>query len=148
MGEGNSLYEVPMFDVVSNNRGMTLVETVVAAVISALIVGALLGSLLAADHSVRMTRTNMEALNVLSSSLEQQKAQTYVALTSGTTNNVILSDGGTAAPEDDVLGTIAIVVTDNGDSTKSVVATATWTERFLNQTITRSVALSTLVSEP
>jgi hypothetical protein len=123
-------------------------EMAIGAALIIVITTALLGADLAARYSMRIARQNLEATTVLATFVEQEKAQAYVNIDDSVTPDVLLSDAGTADAADDVTGTITIDVTDNGDDTKTIVGTATWNFRFLNQTMARTIELQTLVAEP
>lgn len=127
---------------------MTLVEVTVAVVLALTISLGLLGAHLSARHAMRVSRHAFEASNVLQSYMEQVRATNYVNLADAAVPDVVLSDGGTDAADDNVTGTVQVDVSDNGNDTKTVVATLTWQERFWNQKSERSISLATLVSEP
>ena len=97
---------------------------------------------------MRLARLNMEASNVLMTYVEQEKGLPYVNLTDQNFNDVTFSDNGTADAADDLLGDIVIDVTDNGNDTTTILGTATWSYRYINGTINRTIQLQTLVAEP
>jgi type II secretory pathway pseudopilin PulG len=132
-----------------NAKGLTLVEIVVACSLCVMIASGILASLLGTRYTTKMACTRMEASNVLQSYLEQERAKSYVNVQTANYPNVTLSFNGTLLDtSDDVLGNIMINVTDNGDDTKTIVSTATWTENMLNQPINRSASLTLMISEP
>src|SRR5688572_30935494 len=114
MVRGKCLYKV-LFKRLKEEKGLTLVEMIVAAGLAITITAALLSSDLISRQSMRLARLNMEAANVLASYVEQQKNTPYVNLQDVNFAAVTLSDGGTADAADDLIGAIAIDVTDNGD---------------------------------
>lgn len=128
--------------------GLTLVEMIVAAGLTITITAALLSSDLISRQSMRLARIDMEAANVLASYIEQQKNTPYVNLADQNFPGITLSDSGTADAADDLLGDIAIDVTDNGDDTTTILATATWNYRHINATLNRTIQLQTMVAEP
>lgn len=127
---------------------MTLVEVAVALALAVTISLGLLGAHLSARHAMKVSRHALEASNVLQSYMEQVRASAYVNVEDAAYPDVVLSDGGTDAAGDDVTGAVQVDVTDNGDDTKTVIATLTWQERFWNQKNQKSVSLATIVSEP
>lgn len=128
--------------------GFTLVEVITSTVLCAFMITALVGSMLSTHHMGAMARVETEALSVLQSYVESEKARPYVSIGSSVNNDVMLSNNLSSAAEDNILGTVVITVTDNGDDTKTIVGTVSWTQRFLNANLSRSVVLTTLVSEP
>lgn len=127
---------------------MVLAETVVAAGLAVMIAVALIWAHLSARTTMRISRHHLEVTNVLQSYMEQVKATNYVNIATADYPDVVLSDGGTGSTADDLVGDVAVNVTDNGDDTKTIVATASWQERLMNQKQARSISLATLVSEP
>lgn len=131
-----------------SESGLTFVEIVVTIGVFTLISLALLQADLSARYAVRNSRTMLEATNVLQTYMEQQRASAYAGLADVVFPAVTLSDSGTADIGDDIVGSVTVDVTDNGDSTKTVFATAAWTERLMGDAVNRSVSLQMLVSEP
>lgn len=125
---------------------MTLVEVVFASGIAALIALCLLQANLSGRYLVRSSRVQLEAANVLRSYIEQQKNKAYVNIQDTAVNDVTLSDWGTADAGDDIEGDITIDVTDNGNDTKTIVGTITWTQRQMNQDVPRTCSLTTMVA--
>ena len=134
---------------IGDQRGFTLIEAVIAVALVLLITGALFSADLSARSSMRLARLNLEATDALATFLEQEKAKPYINIGSSTTANVVLSDSGTLDTSDDLTGVIVITVTENvGENTKTIVATATWTQRYISQTLARTITLQTLVAQP
>ena len=79
--------------------------------------------------------------------VERIKATDYDEVDDDIINNVTISDNATASTSDDVKGTVTTDVTDNGNSTKTVLVTVTWTGKALGADTNRQVSLSTLVSD-
>ena len=131
-----------------NSRGLTLVEVAIVSVVLLLIVLGLLRADLSARYAMRSARVELEAMNVLQSYLEQEKSQSYVNIQDANFAGVTFSDQGTAAAADDIVGTVTIDVTDNGDDTKTIQATAAWNQKQAGDTIARGLTLQTLVAEP
>ena len=134
---------------IGDQRGFTLIEAVIAVALVLLITGALFSADLSARSSMRLARLNLEATDALATFLEQEKAKSYINIGNSTTANVVLSDSGTLDTSDDLTGVIVITVTENvGENTKTIVATATWTQRYISQTLARTITLQTLVAQP
>lgn len=131
-----------------SERGLTLAEVCVSVFLLVTITLSLLHTNLSARHLMSTARVQLEATNVLQSYLEQLKSGSYVGMVDASYPGIVISNAGTAAAGDDLLGTVTIDVTDNGNDTKTILGTAQWTQRRLNQNVTKNISLMTLVSEP
>ena len=131
-----------------NSKGLTLVEVAVASLILLLIVLGVFRADLSARYQMRSSRIELEVLNILQSYLEQERSQSYVNINDAAFAGVVFSDRGTADAADDITGSVTIDVTDNGDDTKTLLATAAWNQRQADQTVARNLSLQTLVAEP
>ena len=129
-----------------NQAGFTLMEVMVTLLLAVTIVASLLWASLGVRHSVRMGMNYSQALMTVRSYVEQVRAMDYDNVDDDTITDVTISDNATVVATDDVTGTVTIDVTDNGNSTKTVVVTVDWAGKALNADTNRQVSMTTLVS--
>lgn len=130
-----------------NHSGFTLTEVMVTLLLSVFVVASLLWASLAARHSARLGMIYSNAMMTARTYAEQIKAMDYVDVDDDVINGVAISDNATASTADDVAGTVTVDVTDNGNSTKTVVVTVGWTLRGLNANVNHQVNITTMVSD-
>lgn len=130
-----------------NQAGFTLLEVMITLLLAVALVASLLFASLGTRHSVRMAMIQSQALMLARTYVERIRATDYDDVEDDTVNNVTISNNATASTADDVKGTVTTDVTDNGNSTKTVLVTVTWTGKALGANTNRQVSLSTLVSD-
>ena len=131
-----------------NRQGLTLVEVAIASLILLVVTFGILRADLTSRFIVHASRVDLEVLSILQSYLEDERSQSYVNVADAAYPAVTFSSRGTADASDDITGSVTIDVTDNGDDTKTISATAAWDQHRLNQRIAKTMTLQTMVSEP
>ena len=149
MTQGNvRLWLIARERALCNRRGLTLVEVAIASLILLVVTLAILRSDLTSRYLVQASRVDLEVLSILQSYLEDERSQSYVNVADAAYPAVTFSTRGTAGAADDITGSVTIDVTDNGDDTKTISATAAWDQRRLNQRVAKTMTLQTMVYEP
>jgi hypothetical protein len=129
-----------------NNKGFSLAEVMVTSMISVFVITSLMYTSLTTQQSIRAGMIFFQAGEVARTKIEGIKALAYAAVVSGTTNNVLLNDNGTVVATDDIFGTVTTTVTDNGDQTKTVAVSVTWTSRALKTNVNHQIGMTTMVA--
>lgn len=132
--------------IISNDKGVTIFETSIAIVITLIITLALLRAHLNVQHSVQQSSHHYEISHMLQSYLETEKSKDFDLIVTQAIPNVIFSDNGTNVTTDDLLGTVNIVVTNTGNNSKQIVATATWNEKASNAMVPRTESITTRIA--
>ncbi len=119
----------------------------ITLLIAVLLGGALLWASLGTRHSVRVGILYSKATALARSYVERIKAMDYDDIADAADVGVLIDDNATAALTDDVNGAVTTEVTDNGNDTKTVLVTVSWTSKALGSTVNHQVDISALVSD-
>ncbi len=149
MGKRMFKRELTFFEVnvALGNKGMTLVEVVLAIGLAAMLCAPLLNIYTNNHHSVRLSQNYLQASDIARSFLEIEKGKAYANMASQGIANYTISDHGTVDVADDLLGSVDLTVTDNGNSTKTLNSVVTWTMKHAGTGQVNSVNFSTLVAD-
>jgi len=100
---------------IKKEKGFTLVETVIAMLIATIILAGFLQVCNSSAWLLLSTKYRTRAINIAQAEIEDLKALTYdgidvVAFTPYRADNIIIDEGPTSSPSDDVIGEMRTTV--------------------------------------